>query len=248
MKKIIKNSEQNETSFDHKRDFLELYRSSPLPDGQLLKNFGLLTKRQTLARMLYMYELYKKVVPVHGIIVEFGVRWGNNLALFQNFRALFEPYNYNRKIVGFDTFAGFAGTSDKDAEKHSAGDMNVVQDYEEYLEKVLQAHENNSPVANVKKFEIVKGDAAVTFKKYLEEHPETIIALAYFDFDLYEPTKVCLELCKDRLTKGSIIAFDELNHPNWPGETLAVKEVLGLHNIRLQRMPFNPSTSFIEIE
>jgi len=242
-----KNNKDRE--FNHNRDFLELYKSCPLPDGQIIKNMGLFAKRQSLSRVLYMYELYKKIINVHGIIVEFGVRWGQNLALFQNFRAMFEPYNHNRKIVGFDTFAGFPTVTDKDhAHKHSTGDMHVVDEYEIYLEKILQAHEDNSPVANVKKFEICKGDATVTFKEYLEKNPETIIALAYFDFDLYEPTKACLELCRDRMTKGSIIAFDELNHPNWPGETRAVQDVLGLKNIRLQRMPFNPTTSFIEIE
>lgn len=34
--------------------------------------------------------------------MEFGVRWGQNLALFESFRGIYEPYNYNRKIVGFD--------------------------------------------------------------------------------------------------------------------------------------------------
>jgi len=248
-KSHVTRQDQGERDFNHHRDFLELYKACPLPDGQKIKNLGLFAKRQSLSRIMYMYELYKKIINVHGIIVEFGVRWGQNLALFQNFRAMFEPYNYTRKIVGFDTFSGFPNVSHKDiTNKHSSGDMYVAEQYEDYLEKLLQAHENNSPVPNVKKFEICKGDAIVTFKQYLDRNPETIIALAYFDFDLYEPTKVCLELCKDRLTKGSIIGFDELNHPNWPGETIAVQEILGLNNIRLQRMPFNPTTSFIEIE
>jgi hypothetical protein len=39
----------------------------------------------------------------------------------------------------------------------------------------------------------------------------SIVAFAYFDFDLYEPTKGCLLTIKDRLTRGSILGFDELN-------------------------------------
>ena len=39
--------------------------------------------------------------------------------------------------------------------------------------------------------------------------PETIVALAYFDFDIYEPTKECL---KAIATFGKdVLAFDELN-------------------------------------
>jgi hypothetical protein len=74
------------------------------------------------------------------------------------------------------------------------------------------------------------------------------VALAYFDFDLYEPTKVCLEAIKDRLTKGSIVAFDELNYHTWPGETLALKEALGLGRYAIKRTPHNPEPSYIVIE
>ena len=37
-----------------------------------------------------------------------------------------------------------------------------------------------------------------------------------------------LELIKPRLTKGTVLGFDELNDPDSPGETLAVMETLGL--------------------
>ena len=63
-----------------------------------------------------MHELYQKIISVHGIVVEFGVRWGQNLALFSSFRGMYEPYNYNRKIVGFDTFSGFPSVTSKDGD------------------------------------------------------------------------------------------------------------------------------------
>jgi hypothetical protein len=34
--------------------------------------------------------------------------------------------------------------------------------------------------------------------------------------------------------------FDELNCPHFPGETLAVLEVLGLNNLALRRHPHQP--------
>ena len=79
-------------------------------------------------------------------------------------------------------------------------------------------------------------------------HPETIVALAYFDFDIYQPTKTCLEAIKGRLTKGSVVAFDELNCPEFPGETLALKEVFGLDKYAIRRNPLNPLCSYIVIE
>ena len=75
-----------------------------------------------------------------------------------------------------------------------------------------------------------------------------VLALVYFDFDRYQPTKECLLKIKDRLTKGSVIGFDEINHPHFPGETLAVKEVLGLDTYAIKRFPFSPTTSYIVIE
>ena len=74
------------------------------------------------------------------------------------------------------------------------------------------------------------------------------MSLAFFDFDLYEPTKVCLEAIKDRLTKGSIVAFDELNHPDFPGETLALKDVFGLSKYKLHRSPYSSYQSYIIID
>ena len=41
----------------------------------------------------------------------------------------------------------------------------------------------------------------VTLRKYLDDHPETIVALAYFDFDLYEPTRKCPDQIKLTLTE-----------------------------------------------
>ena len=98
-----------------------------------------------------------------------------------------------------------------------------------------------------KKYQLIKGDATVTIKKYLEDNPETIIALAYFDFDLYEPTKTCLEAIKGHLTKGSILGFDELGFHNFPGETLAMKEVVGLDRYAIKRSSTNPLPSYVVI-
>ena len=88
----------------------------------------------------------------------------------------------------------------------------------------------------------------LVLRNTLMEFLETIIALAYFDFDIYEPTKKCLEEIKGHLTKGSIIGFDELNTHHHPGETLALKEVFGLSKFRIMSSPLNPSTSYLVFE
>jgi hypothetical protein len=246
--RIVRHSSDQEVSFRDR--FVQLFKQNPLPDNELLTNLGLFLNRQTLSRVLFIHELYQKIVNVHGIVAEFGVRWGQNLALFESFRGMYEPYNYTRKIVGFDTFEGFPHLVEKDgrARMMESGAFGVTPGYEKYLEQVLDYHEQESPVSHMKKYELVKGDASVEITNYLERHPETIVALAYFDFDLYEPTKVCLAAIKDRLVKGSVIAFDELNCEAFPGETLAVLEVLGLSRYSLKRSPLNPTPSYVLLE
>jgi hypothetical protein len=72
--------------------------------------------------------------------------------------------------------------------------------------------------------ELIKGDILVTAEKFIKENPHLLISMLYIDVDLYAPTKKALEVFLPRMPKGSLIAFDELNHPKWPGETLAFLE------------------------
>jgi hypothetical protein len=217
--------------------FQDLVRECPLPAEELWDNPGLLIRRQVLTRMLLMDELYRKILDVHGIVVELGVRWGQNLALFQSLRGIHEPYNHNRKIVGFDTFAGFPSVDAKDGSDALVhpGNLAVPEGYEDYLERVLSYHQQESPIPHIRKHELVKGDAVDKVSEYLANHPETIIALAYFDFDTYAPTKACLEAIAPHLTRGSVVAFDELNCAHFPGETIALAEVFGLSRFAIKR-------------
>jgi len=61
---------------------------------------------------------------------------GELIWLFESFRGMYEPYNYTRKIVGFDTF-DFSGIDGKDGNSNivSLESYSVTEKYEEYLEK-----------------------------------------------------------------------------------------------------------------
>lgn len=238
----------NEKSLREK--FFKLFRNCPIPNNELLSNLGLFIKRQDLTRILFMNELYNKIINVHGIVVEFGTRWGQNLALFESFRGIYEPFNHNRKIVGFDTFEGFPSVHEKDGKSEFVvvNAYSTTKGYEDYLKQVLDYHEQESPISHIKKYQLIKGDATIEIGKFLKDNPETIIALAYFDLDIYEPTKICLETIKGHLTKGSVVGFDQLNLHDFPGETLALKEVFGLDRYRIIRSPYSSVQSYIVIE
>lgn len=235
---------------ERRQNFLKAFQDNPIPENEQLSNVGIFTKRQDLTKQLFFNEVYKHILQVHGVIMEFGVRWGQNLVTLNNLRGIHEPYNHSRKIIGFDTFEGFPSVDSKDG-SHAiieTGAFSVTKDYEKYLEQVLNYHEQECPLNHIKKNSLVKGDATVTLAKYLKDHPETIIAFAYFDFDIYEPTKKCLELIKPHLVKGSVIGFDELIDPQFPGETVALREVMGLNNVRVQRNSFSGIQSYFIFE
>ena len=247
LKEILTYESKNEKELRGK--FFELFKTCPLPEDQVLSNLGLFLNSKNLSRILFMDHIYRKIIDVHGIVMEFGVRWGQNLSLFSALRGIYEPFNRHRKIVGFDTFEGFPSIHEKDGKSKmmKRGQLALSNDYEIYLEKILKNQEKDNPLGHIKKFEICKGDAIKEIHDYLDKNSETIVALAYFDLDLYEPTKECLEAIKPRLVKGSILSFDELNDPDSPGETLALMEVFGLENIKLKRFPFTSRVSYFEI-
>jgi hypothetical protein len=240
----------NKNEIDSRKCMLDLMHTCPIPEDQKLENLGLFLNSKNLSRILFINHIYQKIVDVQGQVFEFGTRWGQNVSLFTSLRGIYEPFNRHRKIVAFDTFEGFPDIHKNDGKSNlmKPGQLSLTQDYDLYLEKVLSAQENDNPLSHIKKFEICKGDATKTVKEYIDRNPHSIISLVYFDFDLYKPTKECLDLILPRLTKGSVVGFDELNDPDSPGETLALMESIGLNNIRLKRYPYTSRVSYFVVE
>jgi hypothetical protein len=235
---------------EYRASLVELLNVNPIPDDQKIMNLGLFLHSKALSRILFMDFLYRQAIEVQGVIMDFGTRWGQNMALFTALRAIYEPYNRHKKIIGFDTFTGFPSISEKDgaSEMIRKGNISVAENYLQYLKKVLECQEGDNPLAHIKKHDFAVGDATKTIHEYFEKHPETIVAMAYFDFDLYEPTKACLEAIRPRLVKGSVLGFDELNDQDSPGETAAIMEVFGLNNVRLKRYKYASRVSYFIVE
>jgi hypothetical protein len=188
-------------------------------------------------------------LPIHGVIMDFGTRWGQNMSVFSALRGIYEPFNRHRKILGFDTFEGFVSISKKDGVDKAAkqAGYNVTRKYEVYLSKILACQEKFNPMSHVKRYEIIKGDAPKVLKSYLSKHPETMVSLAYFDMDLYEPTRQCMDMLRPFLNKGAVIGFDELCDESFPGETIAFREVFG-QQYRVNRLPTVSRVSYIVID
>ena len=176
----------NDVENQARSKFIDLFNKSPLPDDAVLPNLGLFLNSKTLSRLLFMDFMYRQAIDLQGVIMDFGTRWGQNMSLFAALRAIYEPYNRHKKIIGFDTFDGFPSVGERDgnSEMIFEGNISVTDNYLEYLDQIMKAQEGDNPLAHIKKYDFVVGDACKGIYDYLEEYPETIVAMAFFDFDL----------------------------------------------------------------
>jgi len=239
-----------EQEIEYYKNLQEYFLSSIGSNLEKLANFAKYVPRQNLAIFLAKYEIFKKILNIHGSIVECGVLFGGGLMSFAQLSAILEPINYQRKIIGFDTFSGFPSLSKLDKGSSSdfahKGGLNI--DSYEDLQKCIQLYDSNRFINHINKIEIVKGDATKTIPKYLEDNPHILISLLYIDFDIYEPTKAALENFVPRMPKGSIIAFDELNAESFVGETLALLDSIGIKNLKIERFNFDPNRCYAVID
>ena len=104
--------------------------------------------------------------------------------------------NHTRRVLGFDTFTGFPSVTPLDGSTAvtQAGAYSVTVAYEEHLAEVLAVKMRLGSYAHLERFEPLKGDAPEQLTQYLKKHSETMVSLAYFDLDLYEPTRACAEM------------------------------------------------------
>lgn len=245
--KNIEKTRNTAEQLDFYNRFAEFLDKSELPTLDKFRSFPVFTPRQTITTFLERYELYKVVKNVPGNILECGVGSGLGLMTFAHLCSIFEPYHYVRKIIGFDTFAGFAGITDKDrsskAEHLKPGGLSF--DSYDVLKEAIELFDLNRALGHIPKAELVRGDISKTLPQYLDENPSLVVSLLYLDLDLYKPTLDTLRNVIGRVPKSGVIAFDELNHPDYPGETLSVLETLGLKNLRLRRFDLSPMMSYV---
>jgi hypothetical protein len=203
-------------------------------------------------KMLACYEVFKLAMSVKGCVVELGVAAGNSFVVWAHLSGLLEPYNWTRRFIGFDTFNGFPATADKDIVANSPmqvtpGDENWG-DHRSGIIEAAGAMLRGGFDSNAPRLELVQGDITETVPQYLVTHPELMVALLYVDCNIYQPTLVGLQHLVPRMPKGAVLVFDELDFGRWPGETVAVQEVLGIRNLRIQQFPWQGQMSYAVLE
>jgi hypothetical protein len=226
----------------------ESFEKSSIPLLDKLEAFPRFATKRSIARFLAKHEIFKQVIGITGGIVECGVLNGSGLFTWAQLSNIYEPVNYTRKIVGFDTFEGFPSVHAEDNTgvlESKAGDLRGSS--VEELTLSVKKLDSERALGHIPIVTLVKGDIAHTAKAYLQKNPQLIVSLLYLDFDLYEPTKLALETFLPRMPKGAIVAFDEINCDSYPGETRAMDDVLGIKDQQIHRFPFDPWISYIRL-
>lgn len=226
-----------------------IFDKTNAPSGIKLDNFSKYVNRKVISRFLVHNELFKLQLNTQGNIIDCGVHHGGSLMTWAKLSSIYEPVNYHRQIFGFDTFSGFPSIHDKDKGNKYAqiGSFDESKNYDvvDELNSIIRIFDEDRFISHINKVSLIKGDVKKTIPNFIENNRYCLISLLYLDFDLYEPTKIALENFLPRMSKGSIIAFDELNNKDWPGETLALLESVNINKFEIKRFSFEPNISYL---
>jgi len=203
--------------------------------------FYLAAPLSRLGKLLAHFELYKTITNLPGAVVECGVFKGASLMRLASYRALCETTD-SRLIVGFDAFGrfpneGLSGAADRDfieVFEANAGDGISI----EGLEAALLAK-------NFTNVHLRAGHVGDTVPAYLKAFPALRIAFLHLDLDVYEPTRLCLELLADRVVPGGLIVFDDYGAV--AGATRAAEEYVAVAGKRLEKLPLYSVPAFVRV-
>lgn len=226
-----------------------IFTKSPESVETKLENFTKYVRRQKVTRLLAQYEIYKQILDIKGSVIECGVYRGFGLMAWAHISAVLEPVNLTRRIYGFDTFGGFPAVHQKDRSQFAQIEKGALgfDSYDE-LTELSQVHDTNRFLGHIPKVQLIKGDASKTIPEFIESNKHLVVSLLFLDFDLYQPTKTAIENFLPRMPRGAIIAFDQLDNPLWPGETLALLETIGINKLKIKRIEFEPYIGYAVIE
>ena len=168
-----------------------------------------------IPKFLIQYEIFKKTISLNGEILELGVYKGNSILRFATFKKIHCPH---KSIYGFDTFDKFPkakNKEDKIQRKKFILDAGINSISKNKLIKILKKKNCD------KKVKLISGNVMNTLPKFCQKNKKIKISFLNLDLDMYEPSKVALELLYPKLVKNGIILLD--NFQSFFGETKSVK-------------------------
>lgn len=153
-----------------------------------------------------------------------------------NLSAALEPYNYNCRVIGLDTFAGYPSISEHDINKARESEQKKVggfySDSYDDLKESISIFDMDRPLGHIPKVELVKGDITRTAHQYVADNPHLLVRVLSITTNIHDPIKESIRAFVPRMPKGSALIIDSLNSDIYPGASLALIEELGLSDLR----------------
>jgi hypothetical protein len=147
---------------DQRKAYLNAFSESKLSVYERIQSFPIYLQTTYIRKFISRYEIYKKIVDVHGSIIECGVLGGGGVFSWAHFSEIFEPYNHLRHVIGFDTFDGFPSLNgidlkDRDDKVKSAMLFTggLKSESLQHLEKLIEIFDLNRPLNHINKIKLV---------------------------------------------------------------------------------------------
>ena len=226
----------------------------PGPPLQLLNHLQLFQRSSIIARILHLQEAYEKILNNPGVIIQIGVHYGSSMAVFLSLRAIYEPYNYSRQVIGIDAFNSKLS---KDRQKKypdvftpdKYGQFFEGSGYVDFLSEVLNIHESENIMSNIKKWEVFQGELIEQLKSIVQAK-DLNIALLYFDSPVPGSSmKKTLSILMPVFQKGSLIVPYSVNNFISTGELDTIREAFtpSTHEITIEKSRFISEKNYIRL-
>jgi hypothetical protein len=215
-----------------------------------LRSISRFISRAELGKLLEYETLVKETTGVVGSVADCGVFEGQGLMTYALLLDLLEPYNYQCRVYGFDTFEGDTELVHQDIQG-SLVDRNVYK-YKiastDALRESIEIFEESKTLPHIKKIHLVKGDLASTAKSFQEDNPFLFWRIIHLSVNLYKPTLSALRNFIPHLAPGGIVAVHGVNFTT--GSSTAIKDYLKESSVvlgRMQVVDYYPNVVFFRV-
>ena len=204
--------------------------------------------RQETAKVLAYAELIRITSGCAGSIADCGVYYGGGLMTYATVLAALEPYNYQCKIIGFDTFEGDVGQSEIDLTRGVVDRTQYTYKAESMqdLQRAADLYDQDRPLGHLPRITFVQGDLCETAPSYMAANPEVIFRIIHLSVNLYRPTREAIKAFFPRLTPGGVLVVHGLNFTVGASQALFdALEDLGESSPPIRVFDFYPNLTYL---
>jgi len=204
--------------------------------------------RQETAKLLAYGDLIRLTSGCAGSIADCGVFYGGGLMNYATILAALEPYNYQCRVIGFDTFSGDTGQTDIDLTQGVVDRTTYTYEAHslEDLRRAAEIYDMDRPLSHLPRIDFVAGDLCETAPAYIAQNPQTVFRIIHLVVNLYRPTLETIKAFYPRLTQRGILVIQGLNFTVGASQALFdAFEELGQRPPAIRAIDYYPNVTYL---